>query len=119
MPVVDYTKSRPALRARKAARYVRLYGPATTLSKVEGQYHMRGRVSPRRRSRDERAHVGIIGCGNFAYTTIAYHLERHAGGVIRGAMDIVERRGGGVGGGVGGPHPPPEAPPGPCATARG
>jgi predicted dehydrogenase len=92
MPVVDYTKSRPALRARKAARYVRLYGPATTLSKIEGQYHMRGRVSPRRRSRDERAHVGIIGCGNFAYTTIAYHLERHAGGVIRGAMDIVERR---------------------------
>jgi predicted dehydrogenase len=92
MPVVDYTESPLAIRIRKAVRYARLYGLARTLSKVEGQYHMKGRRSPRRRGRNARAHVGIIGCGNFAFTTIAYHLERHAGQVIRGTMDIVPER---------------------------
>jgi predicted dehydrogenase len=33
-------------------------------------------------------HVGIIGCGNFAFSTIAYYLTRHYGRVIRAAMDI-------------------------------
>src|SRR5215216_2853311 len=92
MPVVDYTRSTPAIRARKAARYLRLYGLSRTLAKIEGQYHMRGRTSPRRRAPDAGAHVGIIGCGNFAFTTIAYYLERNAGAVVRGTMDVrVER----------------------------
>jgi predicted dehydrogenase len=34
------------------------------------------------------AHVGIIGCGNFAYTTIAYFLVKNAGRVLRATMDI-------------------------------
>ncbi|MFH1942180.1 MAG: Gfo/Idh/MocA family oxidoreductase [bacterium] len=33
-------------------------------------------------------HVGLIGCGNFAYSNIAYYLKKNYGRVIRGAMDI-------------------------------
>jgi predicted dehydrogenase len=92
MPVVDYTRSRATTRARKAARYVRLYGIRRTLSKIEGQYHMSGRRSPVTRSTNAAAHVGLIGCGNFAYTTIAHYLERNVGAVVRGTMDIVGER---------------------------
>jgi predicted dehydrogenase len=36
----------------------------------------------------EDAHVGLIGCGNFAFTHIAYFLQRGAGRIMRGAMDV-------------------------------
>jgi len=35
----------------------------------------------------DRRHVGIIGCGNFAYSNIAYYLSKSHGAVIRGVMD--------------------------------
>ena len=95
MPVVDYTRSAPSVKLRKGARYLRLYGPRRTLSKIEGQYHMRGRALPlvsRPMRIQDGAHVGIIGCGNFAFTTIAHYLSRNAGAVIRGAMDVVADR---------------------------
>jgi predicted dehydrogenase len=93
VPVVDYTRSGLLLRVRKVARYLRLYGPSRTLVKVEAQYHMRGRRLPRPRpAPDPRAHVGIIGCGNFAFSTIAHVLERRAGREIRGTMDIAPQR---------------------------
>ncbi|MDQ3728928.1 MAG: Gfo/Idh/MocA family oxidoreductase [Actinomycetota bacterium] len=88
---MDYTRAPLAFRARKAARYVQLYGPRRTFVKVRGQYHMReagpavGRpMAPAR----EDAHVGLIGCGNFAFSHIAYFVERNVGRVMRGAMDI-------------------------------
>jgi predicted dehydrogenase len=88
---MDYTSAPLTFRARKAARYVRLYGPRRTLVKVRGQYHMRteGPVRGRRLSgKRPDAHVGLIGCGNFAFSHIAYFLGRNVGPVIRGAMDI-------------------------------
>ena len=88
---MDYTRAPLTFRARKAARYVRLYGPRRTLVKVRGQYHMRNRgpVAGRRMTPARAdAHVGLIGCGNFAFSHIAYFLERNVGRVIRGAMDI-------------------------------
>lgn len=87
---MDYTRAPVAFQVRKVARYVRLYGPRRTLVKVQGQYHMRGgRRARNRPSRpgDARAHVGLIGCGNFAFSQIAYFLKRNVGPVIRGAMD--------------------------------
>ena len=33
-------------------------------------------------------HVGLIGCGNFAFTTIAYYLCKNYGRIIRAGMDI-------------------------------
>ena len=88
---MDYTTQKLAFRVRKALRYVRLYGPQRTLSKVKGQYHMKRRYASLpalRPGADHRGHVAIIGCGNFAFSNIAYYLTKNYGPVIRAAMDI-------------------------------
>ncbi len=87
---MDYTRQPLLFKVRKAARYVQLYGVSRTLAKVQAQYHMRrtyDRHPPLREDVNERAHVGIIGCGNYAYNVIAYYLRKKAGQVIRGTMD--------------------------------
>lgn len=88
---MDYLKTSATFKVRKVLRYLRLYGPQRTLAKVRGQIHMQ-RVfetlpSPNRQARPSQT-IGLIGCGNYAYTTIAYYLSRSAGPVIRGVMDI-------------------------------
>lgn len=81
----------PALfKIRKALRYVRLYGVRRTLVKVRGQYHMKRSYTtlpPNHRPAAAEAHVGLIGCGNYAYSVIAYYLQKNHGRVIRGCMD--------------------------------
>jgi predicted dehydrogenase len=85
---MDYTQSPLHFRLRKVARYTRLYGPRRTLVKIRGQYHMRAAHPPELRGGTRAdAHVGIIGCGNFAYSHISYFLTRRHGAVIRGVMD--------------------------------
>jgi predicted dehydrogenase len=86
---MDYTKQPLFFKVRKAARYVRLYGLRRTLIKVKGQYHATrvfAALPPERAGRKGR-HVGILGCGNFAYSHIAYYLRKDCGAVIRGVMD--------------------------------
>lgn len=88
---MDYTTQSLAFKARKTLRYIRLYGIRRTLTKVKGQYHMKKRyaVLPVSASPPENGgHVGLIGCGNFAFSNIAYYLKKNYGQVIRGAMDI-------------------------------
>jgi predicted dehydrogenase len=88
---MDYTTKSLAFRLQKTARYVRLYGPSRTLVKVRGNYHMRRRfdqLPPNRNGGNSTANVGIIGCGNYAFTVIAYYLRRTYGSVIHGCMDI-------------------------------
>lgn len=88
---MDYTTQGLAFKVRKALRYVRLYGPQRTLIKVKGQYHMKKRYASLPaipQNRKQGGHVGIIGCGNFAFSNIAYYLRKNYGDVIRGAMDI-------------------------------
>jgi predicted dehydrogenase len=86
---MDYTKQPLLFRLRKAARYVRLYGLRRTLIKVKGQYHANKSFAKLPTERSERTgrHVGIIGCGNFAFSHIAYYLRKNFGSVIRGVMD--------------------------------
>lgn len=86
---IDYVKSPLAFKLRKVARYVQLYGLSRTWWKVKGQYHMRRSFEtlPVPRERNPKGHVGIIGCGNFGYATIAYYLRRNYGRVLRGCMD--------------------------------
>jgi predicted dehydrogenase len=87
---MDYTRSPLLFKIRKAARYTRLYGLRRTLAKVKGQYHVRRRyeqLPAMPAKRDPRKHVGIIGCGNFAFSNIAYYLRKNYGAVLRGAMD--------------------------------
>ena len=92
---MDYTQSPLWFRIRKVLRYVRLYGVSRTLAKVRGQYHMRAHydVLPAcRKSASGARHVGLIGCGNFAFSTIAYYLKKEVGSVLRGVMDIDAHR---------------------------
>src|SRR5688572_24209996 len=87
---MDYTREPLLFRVKKLMRYVQLYGPARTLVKVRGQYHMKRRFEklPCPSSAADYAHVGLIGCGNFAFSNIAYYLRKHYGRVIRGCMDV-------------------------------
>jgi len=92
---VDYTQSSLGFKIRKALRYVSLYGPRRTLAKVRAQYHMRRVYSPlppRAPANSSHKHVGIIGCGNFAHSNVAYFLNKNFGPVIRAAMDINPNR---------------------------
>src|SRR5688572_14713314 len=86
---MDYTKQPILFKVRKAARYVRLYGIRRTLIKVKGQYHSQRKFETLPAERAERTgrHVGILGCGNFAFSHIAYYLRKNYGPVIRGVMD--------------------------------
>lgn len=86
---MDYTQQPLLFKILKTARYVRLYGLRRTLIKVKGQYHS-GRsfkTLPAERTERQGRHVGIIGCGNFAFSHIAYYLRKNYGSVIRGVMD--------------------------------
>ena len=92
---MDYTQSPLWFRIRKVLRYVRLYGVSRTLAKVRGQYHMRAHYDALpacRKSASGARHVGLIGCGNFAFSTIAYYLKKEVGSVLRGVMDIDAHR---------------------------
>lgn len=87
---MDYTRQPLLFKLRKVLRYIRLYGPVRTWMKVRGQYHMTRGFSTLPRVSDRTSPlqtVGIIGCGNFAYSNIAYYLTRSLGQVIKGCMD--------------------------------
>lgn len=97
----DYTQATFLFKARKAARYVRLYGLTRTLIKIKGQYHMKstqgfdelrwvnsGCKSPGAPGR----HVAMIGCGNYAFSNIAYYLRKRNRGFLRYAYDIQQSR---------------------------
>jgi predicted dehydrogenase len=88
---MDYTSQKLVFKIKKTLRYIRLYGIKRTLIKIKGMYHMKKHylslpeiVSPP----ENGGHIGLIGCGNFAFSTIAYYLKKNYGRVIRGAMDI-------------------------------
>lgn len=91
MFLLDYTTQKLAFKIKKAVRYIRLYGIQRTLMKIKGQYHMKKRYAALPELTSPSAvggHVGLIGCGNFSFSNIAYYLKKNYGRVIRGAMDI-------------------------------
>lgn len=87
--MADYTKESLSFRIRKVLRYIRLYGFKRTLVKVRGQYHMKKTYDAHPSvAGNPDGHVGLLGCGNFAFSAIAYYLKKNYGDVIRGVMDI-------------------------------
>jgi predicted dehydrogenase len=87
---MDLSKSSLYYRVKKALRYVRLYGVRRTLVKVRSHYHEArtyGDLPPLPSRLGRRAHVGIIGCGKYAYGVIAYYLRNNYGRVLHAAMD--------------------------------
>ena len=69
--------------------------------KIRGQYHMKADTgfegstwkNPACRSSDHKArNTAIIGCGNFAYSNIAYYLAKYNPRFLRAAHDIRKER---------------------------
>ncbi|MVB00172.1 hypothetical protein GN330_23270 [Nitratireductor sp. CAU 1489] len=84
-------------KIKKVLRYNRLYGPRRTLIKVRGQYHMASKtgfdgaewINPACRDPDHPDRwVGIIGCGNFSFSNIAYYLGKESSRFLRATHDI-------------------------------
>ncbi len=95
----DYTQLPLSYKLRKALRYFELYGLSRTLIKIRSQYHMRSVDGPLAQTwinpgapSEPRGDIGIIGCGNFAYSTIAYYCNRRHAGNIRAVYDPVGAR---------------------------
>jgi predicted dehydrogenase len=93
----DLTQANYLFKARKAARYVWLYGLSRTLVKIKGQYHSKAKdgfdgqrwVNPNCRNRDtEGRNVALIGCGLYAFSNIAYYLSKHNPSFLRYAFDL-------------------------------
>lgn len=87
---MDYTSQPLPFKLHKAARYLRLYGISRTLVKAKSYYHMNKRYAelPNSVGPADGRHVGIIGCGKFAYAHVAHYLRKNFGDVIRAGMDI-------------------------------
>jgi predicted dehydrogenase len=88
---MEYLDRPFAFKAKKVLRYVRLYGVGRTYYKVRGQLHLKKTYStlpPRKTVVDRRRKIGLIGCGNYAYTTIAYFLQREFGPILAACMDL-------------------------------
>lgn len=93
----DYTQAGFAFKVRKTLRYVRLFGLSRTLVKIKGQYHIKAAaefdgprwVNPgcKNEGAPERT-VALIGCGNYAFSNIAYYLAKETPGFLRYAYDI-------------------------------
>lgn len=88
---MDYTKSDVLFKIKKVYRYIKLYGVSRTLVKVRGQYHMKKIYDElpaiKKNKIVTKANVGLIGCGNYAFSNIAYYLNRRHKNVVRACMD--------------------------------
>lgn len=69
----------------KLMRFSRIYGPGRTFYKATARLRVRiPTLSLRRKSKD----IGVIGCGQFAYSTIGYFLRKAYGARIAACYDI-------------------------------
>lgn len=76
-------------RFRKALLYTQTYGFGRTLYKIAGRVH---KVLPLPRISSGPAIVGIIGCGQFSLSTIAYFLHKSGKAQIAACFDIDRAR---------------------------
>ncbi len=74
----------PAERWRKLWRFATIYGPSRTLFKAAGRLRLRLPSLSRRRNAD----IGFIGCGQFAFATIGFFLQRRFGPRVAACYDI-------------------------------
>lgn len=87
---MDYTKKKLSFKIKKALRYIKLYGIRRTARKIRSQYHMKKRYSvlPAYSAKKSEKHVAIVGCGNFAFSTVAHYIKKNYGEVIRACCDV-------------------------------
>lgn len=77
-------------KVKKVLKYIYMYGLSRTLVKVKGHYHMGKEYDNvlEKSSKTNGKMVGIVGCGNHAFTDIAYFLKQNKGDIIGVSMDI-------------------------------
>lgn len=77
-------------KAKKVLKYTYMYGLSRTAIKVKGQLHMKKTYDdfPTHNLSKNGKTVGILGCGNHAFTDIAYFLRKHKSNIIAATMDI-------------------------------
>jgi predicted dehydrogenase len=78
--------ARPEQGVRKLWRFLTIYGPGRTLFKVAGRLRLRPPAWPWRRR--HVADTGLVGCGQFGFSTIGYFLQRRFGPRIAACHDI-------------------------------
>jgi len=92
----SYFEKSLSFKIRKVLRYFELYGVPRTIVKVKGQMHMRAREGFEADIWENHGcktlgstskNVGIIGCGSFAYSVIAYYLKKYDKSFLKAAMD--------------------------------
>lgn len=86
---MDYFSQSITFKIRKVLRYIKLYGPARTWIKVQGQRHKKKQFTtlPPVNTPTENQPIGVIGCGNYAFSNISYYLTSTFGTVIGACMD--------------------------------
>ena len=101
MTAETYMERSLGFKLRKVLRYVELYGFSRTLAKVRSQYHMASKEGfdgtrwDNPGCSDANAPgrtIGLLGSGAFAFSNVAYYLDRIDRGCIRAAMDIEPAR---------------------------
>lgn len=97
----DHTQVDWLFKVKKVVRYVRLYGLSRTLVKIRSQYHLKasatfnGAMWTNDVCRDPDAktrRVAMVGCGNYAFSNIAYYLKREETDFLRCAFDTLPSR---------------------------
>lgn len=97
----DRTPANLLLKIRKIVRYIRLYGVSRTLAKIKGRYHMKAAAgfdgarwaNPQGKDPDASTRiVAIIGCGNYAFSTIAHYLAKRDLKFLRVTYDTKSSR---------------------------
>jgi len=78
----------------KFVRYVRIYGFRRTLVKSFGRISSDRnlkKTSTKTPKVNNKMNIGIIGCGQFAVSTIGYFLKKKRGNCIKGCYDLLEK----------------------------
>lgn len=91
----------PQTPIRKLVRFARIYGLGRALFKAAGRLRL---PLPTLRLRTQPRDIAIAGCGQFAYATIGYFLQRRFGRRVLGCFDTDTRAAATLARGLGVPH---------------
>jgi len=77
-------------KIKKVLKYTYMYGASRTFIKIKGHHHMNKEYEslPKLFLQNNKKLVGIVGCGNHAFTDIAYFLRKNKGNILGSTMDI-------------------------------
>lgn len=93
---MDYTEVPLIFKLKKVYRYLGMYGIERTIKKVRSQYHMKAEEKFEaewvNEAGNKKGDVAIVGCGNFAFSTIAHYVTKKTSGKIKYTLDYDEAK---------------------------